>query len=157
MKCVYCGHEDSKVVDSRSTEETNAIRRRRECLECGKRFTTYETIEVTPIFVVKSTGEREAFNPSKIKAGIMKSCEKRPVSMHDIDTLVADIEKRVYNSLEDEISTKTIGEMVMEGLKKLDEVSYVRFASVYKKFKDISTFFEFVNEFEEMLKEKKSK
>jgi len=156
MKCLFCGHEESKVIDSRATEETNAIRRRRECLECGRRFTTYETIEVTPIFVIKSTGEREAFNPSKIKIGIMKSCEKRPVTMHQIDMLVADIEKSVYNSLEEEVSTKVIGEMVMEGLKKIDEVSYVRFASIYKKFKDISTFFEFINEFEEkLLNEKK--
>jgi len=156
MKCIYCGHEESKVVDSRATEETNSIRRRRECLECGKRFTTYETVEITPVFVIKSTGERQAFNPSKIKAGICKSCEKRPVSMQQIDTLVADIEKRIYNSLEEEISTKKIGEMVMEGLKELDEVSYVRFASIYKKFKDISTFFEFINEFEEkLLNEKK--
>jgi len=155
MKCLFCGHEESKVIDSRATEETNAIRRRRECLECGRRFTTYETIEVTPIFVIKSTGEREAFNPSKIKIGIMKSCEKRPVTMHQIDMLVADIEKSVYNSLEEEVSTKVIGEMVMEGLKKIDEVSYVRFASIYKKFKDISTFFEFINEFEALINEKK--
>ena len=124
-------------------------------MEGGRRFTTYETIEVTPIFVIKSTGEREAFNPSKIKIGIMKSCEKRPVTMHQIDMLVADIEKSVYNSLEEEVSTKVIGEMVMEGLKKLDEVSYVRFASIYKKFKDISTFFEFINEFEALINEKK--
>ena len=154
MKCLYCGHEESKVLDSRSTEETNAIRRRRECLECGRRFTTYETIEITPIFVVKTTGEREAFNSSKIKSGIMKASEKRPVTMHDIDLLVADIEKRIYNSLDEEVSTKVIGEMVMEGLKKLDEVSYVRFAAVYKKFKDISAFFEFINEFEDLLKNK---
>ena len=151
MKCIYCGHEESKVVDSRATEETNSIRRRRECLECGKRFTTYETVEITPVFVIKSTGERQAFNPSKIKAGICKSCEKRPVSMGQIDKLVSDIEKSIYNSLEEEVSTKKIGEMVMEGLKELDEVSYVRFASIYKKFKDISTFFEFINEFEEKL------
>ena len=151
MKCIYCGHEESKVVDSRATEETNSIRRRRECLECGKRFTTYETVEITPVFVIKSTGERQAFNPSKIKAGICKSCEKRPVSMGQIDKLVSDIDKSIYNSLEEEVSTKKIGEMVMEGLKELDEVSYVRFASIYKKFKDISTFFEFINEFEEKL------
>jgi len=155
MKCIYCGHEESKVIDSRSTEETNAIRRRRECLECGKRYTTYETIEITPIFVVKSTGERESFNANKIKSGIMKASEKRPISVHDIDMLVADIEKQIYNSLEEEVSTKVIGEMVMEGLKKLDEVSYVRFAAVYKKFKDISAFFEFINEFEDLIKNKK--
>lgn len=156
MKCMYCGHTESKVIDSRASEESNSIRRRRECLECGKRFTTYETIEITPVVVIKSNGDRQAFNPSKIKAGICKSCEKRPVSMSQIDKLVSDIEKKVYNSLEEEISTKKIGEMVMEGLKELDEVSYVRFASIYKKFKDISTFFEFINEFEEkLLNEKK--
>ena len=154
MKCIYCGASESKVVDSRATEETNSIRRRRECLECGRRFTTYETVEITPIMVIKSTGEREAFNISKVKAGICKSCEKRPVTMKQIDELVMDIEKKVYNSLEEEISTKEIGEMVMDGLKKLDEVSYVRFAAVYKKFKDISAFFEFINEFENLIKKK---
>lgn len=157
MKCIYCGNEESKVIDSRSTEETNAIRRRRECLKCGRRFTTYETVETTPILVIKSNGDREQFNASKIKSGIMKACEKRPVSMHDIDLLVSEIEKKVYNGNEEEISSKVIGEYVMEGLKKLDEVSYVRFASVYKKFKDISTFFEFVNEYERLLSGKDSK
>ncbi len=157
MKCIYCGNEESKVIDSRAVEETNAIKRRRECLECGRRFTTYETIEVTPVLVVKSNGEREVFSPQKIKSGIIKACEKRPVSMKDIDKLVAEIEKRVYNSLQEEISSKEIGEFVCEGLKDLDEVSYVRFASVYKQFKDISTFFEFINEFEELLKNKTDK
>ena len=157
MKCIYCGNEESKVIDSRSTEETNAILRRRECLKCGRRFTTYETVETTPILVIKSNGDREQFNASKIKSGIMKACEKRPVSMHDIDLLVSEIEKKVYNGNEEEISSKVIGEYVMEGLKKLDEVSYVRFASVYKKFKDISTFFEFVNEYERLLSGKDSK
>ncbi len=155
MKCIYCGNEESKVIDSRSTEDSNAIRRRRECLNCGRRFTTYETVETTPILVVKSNGDREQFNVSKIKTGIMKACEKRPVSMHDIDTLVSEIEKKVYNGNEEEVSSKVIGEYVMEGLRKLDEVSYVRFASVYKKFKDISTFFEFVNEYERVLNEDK--
>ncbi len=154
MKCPYCGYEDSKVVDSRSTDETNSIRRRRECLSCGKRFTTYESVESTPVLVVKSNGERERFNPSKIKNGIIKACEKRPVSMNQIDELVSSIEKKVINSGEGEVSTKVIGEYVMDGLKELDEVSYVRFASVYKKFKDISTFFEFVNEYERHLKNK---
>ena len=154
MKCIYCGNEESKVIDSRSVEESNSIKRRRECLKCGKRFTTFETIEVTPVLVVKNNGEREAFSSAKIKNGIIKSCEKRPVSMKDIDRLVAEIEKKVYNSLQEEISSKQIGEYVMEGLKELDEVSYVRFASVYKQFKDISTFFEFINDFEELLKNK---
>ena len=153
MKCMYCGSEESKVIDSRSSEELNAIRRRRECLGCGRRFNTYETIEVTPIMVVKSNGNRERFSTDKIKVGILKSCEKRPVSTSDIDKLVSDIEKKVYNSMEEEISSKVIGEYVMEGLKELDEVSYIRFASIYKKFKDISTFFDFVNEFESMLKD----
>ena len=124
MKCVYCGSEESKVIDSRASEELNAIRRRRECLGCGRRFNTYETIELTPIMVVKSNGNRERFSKEKIRTGIMKSCEKRPVSMADIDTLVANIEKEVYSSLEEEVSSKVIGEYVMEGLKKLDEVSY---------------------------------
>ena len=151
MKCIFCGNEESKVVDSRATEENNAIRRRRECLGCGKRFTTYETIETTQVLVIKNNGEREPFKPAKLKNGIIKACEKRPVSIHQIEALVAKIEKKVYNNLEDEISSKKIGEYVMEGLKDLDEVAYVRYASVYKKFKDISTFFEFINEYEKML------
>lgn len=153
MKCIYCGSEESKVIDSRACEELNAIRRRRECLNCGKRCNTYETIEVTPVIVVKSNGTRERFSTTKVKNGILKACEKRPISIADIDKLVSEIEKRVYNSLEEEISSKVIGEYVMDGLKKLDEVSYIRFASVYKKFKDITTFFDFVNEFETMLKD----
>ena len=157
MKCIYCGCEESKVIDSRASEESNSIRRRRECLECGRRFTTYETIETTPVLVIKKNGERQPFNSAKIKSGIIKACEKRPVSMHDIDKLVSDIEKKVYNSLDEEISTNKIGEYVMEGLKNLDEVSYVRFASVYKQFKDISTFFEFINDFEEIIKNNSKK
>lgn len=157
MKCIYCGNEESKVIDSRSAEETNSIRRRRECLGCGRRFTTYETIETTPILVVKNNGERELFNPAKIKSGIIKSCEKRPVSMHQIDELVAEIEKKVQNSLDEEISSKKIGEYVMDGLRTLDEVAYVRFASVYKKFSDISTFFEFINDYEKFLDNKSTK
>ncbi len=157
MYCIFCGHEESKVIDSRSVDETNAIRRRRECLKCGKRFTTFETVELTPIMVVKSNGERERFDIGKVKRGIVKACEKRPITIHQIDTLVNQIEKQVYNNLEDEVSTKVIGEYVMEGLKELDEVSYVRFASVYKQFKDMSTFIDFINEFENMLKEKKVK
>lgn len=142
MKCIFCGNEESKVIDSRSTE--NSIRRRRECLGCGRRFTTYETIESTPVLVIKSNGERETFNPQKIKVGVIKACEKRPVSMEQIEALVSDIEKKVYNIGEGEISSKTIGEYVMEGLKNLDDVAYVRFASVYKKFQDIDTFYDFI-------------
>lgn len=152
---MFCGAIDSKVIDSRAVEETNAIRRRRECLSCGKRFTTYETVETTPIMVIKSNGEREQFDISKVKRGILRACEKRPVTMHQIDLLVSEIEKKVYNRLEEEISTKIIGEYVMQGLKELDEVSYVRFASVYKQFKDISTFFDFINDFEKMLDKNK--
>ena len=152
MKCNFCGCEESKVIDSRAVEESNSIKRRRECMCCGRRFTTFETIEQTPVMVVKSNGERQAFNIAKIKTGIMKACEKRPVAMKDIDNLVSEIEKKVYNSLQEEISSKEIGEMVMEGLKKLDEVAYIRFASVYKQFKDISTFYEFIAEFENRLK-----
>lgn len=146
MRCIYCGHEDSKVIDSRSTDELNSIRRRRECLKCGKRFTTYETVENTPMLVIKSDKSRQQFDPQKIKRGIIKACEKRPVTMTQIDEVVADIEKQVYNSLDQEISTKAIGEMVMDKLKALDEVAYVRFASVYRKFKDITTFITFLNE-----------
>ena len=140
MKCMYCGCLESKVIDSRSTEEGTMIRRRRECTECGKRFTTYETIETTPVLVVKSGCNRQAFDANKIKNGIIKACEKRPVPMYKIDKLVDDIQKQVYNSLEQEVSSKKIGEMVMDGLKDIDEVAYVRFASVYRSFKDISAF-----------------
>ncbi|MDE6850018.1 MAG: transcriptional regulator NrdR [Clostridia bacterium] len=140
MKCMYCGCEDSKVIDSRSADEGRTIRRRRECVQCGKRFTTYETIEDTPVLVVKSGGTRQSYDPLKVKSGIIKSCEKRPVSMEKIDKLVEDITKSVYNSMEQEISSKQIGEMVMEGLKNLDEVAYVRYASVYRSFTDIDSF-----------------
>lgn len=145
MRCIYCGYEDSKVIDSRSTDELNSIRRRRECLKCGKRFTTYETVENTPVLVIKNDGSRQPFDAQKIKRGIIKACEKRPITMSQIDEAVADIEKQVYNSLDQEVSSAKIGEMVMEKLKTLDEVAYVRFASVYRKFKDITTFIEFLN------------
>ncbi len=140
MKCLYCNSANTKVVDSRSVEEDRAIRRRRECEACGRRFTTYETIEVAPVLVVKNNGNREAFNPEKVRGGIIKSCEKRPVPTSAIDEVVADIAKQVYNRMESEISTKEIGEMVMERLKALDEVAYVRYASVYRSFKDLSSF-----------------
>ena len=150
MKCMYCGCTDSKVIDSRSTDEDRAIRRRRECMQCGRRFTTYETIEMTPVLVVKNGGNRQTFDPGKVKNGIIKACEKRPVPMAKIDKLVEDIKKQVYNSLEQEISSKRIGEMVMEGLKKIDEVAYVRYASVYRQFTDISSF---MNELEALMEE----
>jgi transcriptional repressor NrdR len=139
---MFCGCEDSKVIDSRSADEGRTIRRRRECINCGKRFTTYETIEDTPVLVVKNSGNRQAFDSLKIKNGIIKACEKRPVSMSKIDELVDDITKRIYNSMEQEISSKKIGEMVMDGLKSLDEVAYVRYASVYRSFTDIDSFME---------------
>lgn len=152
MKCLYCDCTESKVVDSRSADDDRTIRRRRECTACGRRFTTYETIEVTPVLVVKNNGTRESFNAEKIRNGVIKSCEKRPVSMSVIDDLVADISKQVYNSMESEISTKAIGEMVMERLKKVDEVAYVRYASVYRSFKDLSSF---MAELKQMMKAEK--
>ena len=154
MKCLYCSCTDSKVIDSRATDDDKAIRRRRECTSCGRRFTTFETIEVTPVLVVKNNGTRESFNPEKIRNGIVKSCEKRPVSATEIDGMVADISKEVYNSMESEISTKAIGEMVMERLKKVDEVAYVRYASVYRSFKDLSSF---MAELKQMMKGEKKK
>lgn len=149
MKCVYCGCLESKVIDSRSSEDGTTIRRRRECLQCGKRFTTYETIETSPVLVIKSSGNRQMFDPNKVKAGIIKACEKRPVPMQKIDALVDEIQKKVYNNLDQEITSKQIGEMVMDGLKQIDEVAYVRFASVYRSFKDISSF---MTELEQMIK-----
>lgn len=152
MRCVYCGYEDSKVIDSRSADEGRTIRRRRECFSCGKRFTTYETIEDTPVLVIKSNGARQQLDPQKIKNGIIKSCEKRPVSMTEIDDIVAAVIKQIDNSLEQEVSSKHIGELVMEELKKHDEVAYVRYASVYRSFKDISSFME---ELQKMMEGKK--
>ena len=132
MRCMYCDCTESKVIDSRSADDDRTIRRRRECIGCGRRFTTYETIEVTPVLVVKSDGNRQAFDVGKIKRGIVKACEKRPVPADKIDALAEEIAKRVYNSMESEVSSKEIGELVMEGLKGLDEVAYVRYASVYR-------------------------
>ncbi len=140
MRCMYCDCTESKVIDSRSADDDRTIRRRRECIGCGRRFTTYETIEVTPLLVVKSDGNRQAFDVGKIKRGIVKACEKRPVPADKIDRLAEEIAKRVYNSMESEVTSKEIGELVMEGLKELDEVAYVRYASVYRSFKDISSF-----------------
>lgn len=140
MKCIYCGSEESKVLDSRSNDETNSIRRRRECLNCGKRFTTYETVEVTPILVIKNDGSRQPFDVNKIKNGIIKACEKRPVSLSQIEAVAQNIEKTLQNNFSQEVPSSKIGEMVMESLKKLDEVAYVRFASVYRQFKDIDSF-----------------
>ncbi len=149
MKCMYCGCIDSKVIDSRASDDGTNIRRRRECINCGKRFTTYETVENTPIFVIKSNGARQAFDANKIKNGIIKACEKRPVPASAIDKLVDDIQKKIYNSLAQEVTSKALGEMVCEALKNLDEVAYVRFASVYRSFTDTTSFIE---ELEKMVK-----
>ena len=142
MKCMYCGCEDSKVIDSRSTDDGKSIRRRRECTSCGKRFTTFETIETVSFLVVKRDGTRQAYDRTKLKNGILRACEKRPISMAQIDVVVNSIEKSLYNSLDEEITSQKIGDLVMEELKELDEVAYIRFAAVYRQFKDSATFFE---------------
>ena len=151
MRCLYCNCTESKVIDSRSADDDRTIRRRRECMGCGRRFTTYETIEVAPILVVKNDGTRQAFDMGKIKRGVIKACEKRPVPIDKIDALAEEITKKVYNSMAQEITSKEIGEMVMEGLKGLDEVAYVRYASVYRSFKDISSF---MSELQRMMEKK---
>jgi transcriptional repressor NrdR len=144
LKCPYCGYSESKVVDSRPTEEV-AIRRRRECEKCGKRFTTYEKIEEMPLIIVKKDGSREVYQRSKMMNGLLRACEKRPISISQIEAIADDIEKELYNSMEKEIESKRIGELVMNRLKKIDDVAYVRFASVYRQFKDINTFLEELN------------
>ena len=151
MKCPFCGNIDSKVIDSRPTEDNQRIRRRRECMSCQKRFTTFEIVELTPIMVVKKDGSIQAFNRDKILSGMVKSCEKRPVSTQDLEKAADNIEYKLVNSLKTEVSSIEIGEMVMDELKKLDEVAYVRFASVYRQFSDINTFFE---ELSELIKKK---
>ena len=145
MKCPYCGDQDSKVIDSRHSEDGASIRRRRECLACQKRFTTYETVESLPIIVVKKDGSRQSFDRTKILNGMVRACEKRPVSMAEMEAAVTDIDQVMQNSLEREISSSEIGELVMERLKPLDEVAYVRFASVYRQFKDINSFMQELN------------
>ena len=151
MKCPFCGFAESKVIDSRPAEEGATIRRRRECLACQKRFTTYETVESLPVVVVKKDNSREPFDRNKILRGMVRACEKRPVSMADIEAAVTEIEQIVQNSLEREVSTGKIGELVMERIKPLDEVAYVRFASVYRQFKDINSF---MHELTKILEEK---
>ena len=141
MKCPFCGFEESKVIDSRPTDEGEKIRRRRECMSCAKRFTTYEIIESVPIVVVKKDGKsREVFDRDKLFNGMMRACEKRPVSVGDIERAIDEIEAEIQNSLDREVTSVRIGELVMDKLKELDEVAYVRFASVYRQFKDINTF-----------------
>lgn len=142
MKCPFCSYFESKVNDSRPTDEGQAIRRRRECIKCGKRFTTYEKIEEIPIIVVKKDGNRQSYDRNKLLNGIIKACEKRPVSMSTIEKIVDEIEKSLSNSLEREVTSVEIGEMIMDKLKDIDEVSYVRFASVYRQFKDVNSFME---------------
>ena len=142
MKCPFCACSESKVIDSRPTDEGERIRRRRECIACGKRFTTYEIIETVPVIVVKQDKSREAFDRVKLFNGMLRACEKRPVSIAQIETVVTEIEQELQNSLDREVTSVHIGEMAMEKLKGLDEVAYVRFASVYRQFKDINTFME---------------
>ena len=145
MKCAYCGCTQSRVVDSRQSEDATTIRRRRVCENCGRRFTTYERIELVPLMVVKKDQTREAFDVNKLRLGIVKACEKRPVSLERIEALVRDIEQRLNAQTDSEITSKMIGELVMDGLKDLDEVAYVRFASVYRQFKDIHSFMQELN------------
>ncbi len=145
MKCPFCGFEESKVIDSRPTDEGQRIRRRRECLKCSKRFTTYEIIESLPIIVIKKDKSRETFNRDKLMTGLLRACEKRPVSIDTLDNMIDEIETVLQNSLDREVSSEKIGELVMEKLKKIDEVAYVRFASVYRQFKDINTFMHELN------------
>ena len=145
MKCPFCSFEDSKVVDSRPTDEGTSIRRRRECLHCGKRFTTYETVESLPMVVVKKDGSRQSFDRNKVMNGLIRACEKRPVSFSTMEEIVNEIEQTLQNEMEREVSSAEIGELVMERLKKVDEVAYVRFASVYRQFKDINTFMRELN------------
>lgn len=151
MKCPYCGYKESKVIDSRPAEEGSSIRRRRECLSCAKRFTTYETVESLPMVVIKKDGSRQSFDRNKVMNGLIRACEKRPVSFSTMEEIVNEIEQTLQNEMEREVSSAEIGELVMERLKKVDEVSYVRFASVYRQFKDINTF---MSELNKLLSEK---
>ncbi|MCI1955474.1 MAG: transcriptional regulator NrdR [Oscillospiraceae bacterium] len=152
MKCPYCGYMESKVIDSRPTDEGERIRRRRECLKCSKRFTTYEVIESVPIVVIKKDKSRETFDRNKLLNGLLRACEKRPVSIETLEKIVDEIENMLQNSLDREVPSSLIGKYAMEKLKGVDEVAYVRFASVYRQFKDINTFME---ELSRMMKSKK--
>lgn len=140
MKCPYCAYEESKVIDSRSADDGERIRRRRECLKCGKRFTTHEIVETVPIMVIKRDRTREPFNREKLYSGLLRACEKRPVPIERVEAVVSSIESSIQNSLDREVTSEKIGELAMEHLKNVDEVAYVRFASVYRQFKDINTF-----------------
>ena len=151
MKCLYCGHLESKVIDSRPADEGASIRRRRECLACSRRFTTYETIENLPLVVIKKDGSRQTFDKNKVLTGMMRACEKRQVPLTQLEALADEIEQSLKNSLDREVRAEQVGELVMEKLKKVDEVAYVRFASVYRQFKDIGTF---MDELDRLLQEK---
>ena len=151
MRCPFCSHPESKVIDSRPAEEGASIRRRRECLACKKRFTTYETMECLPLVVVKKDGSRQSFDRNKVMAGLIRACEKRPVPYSPLESMVSEIEQVLQNKMEREISSAEIGELVMERLKQIDDVSYVRFASVYRQFKDINTF---ISELSKLLEDK---
>lgn len=142
MKCPYCGFNESKVIDSRPADENNSIRRRRECLSCGRRFTTYETVESLPMVVVKKDGSRQSFDRGKVLGGMIRACEKRPVPLARLEKVSAEIEQELQNAMEREVSTEVIGERVMENLRAIDQVAYVRFASVYRQFQDIDSFME---------------
>lgn len=142
MKCPYCNEADTKVIDSRPADDNSSIRRRRQCEKCGKRFTTYEKLETMPLMVIKKDNSREAYERAKMEAGIIQSCHKRPVSTQQINAIIDEIENRIFNMEEKEVPTYIIGELVMDKLKELDEVAYVRFASVYREFKDVNTFME---------------
>lgn len=142
MKCPYCGFNESKVIDSRPADENNSIRRRRECLSCARRFTTYETVESLPVMVVKKDGSRQTFDRGKVLGGMIRACEKRPAPLASLEKIAAEIERDLQSSIEREVSTQSIGERVMERLRSIDQVAYVRFASVYREFKDIDTFME---------------
>ncbi len=152
MKCPFCNYEDTKVIDSRSQDDNTTIRRRRYCEKCGKRFTTYERIDTIPMTVIKSNGTRETFDKNKLISGIMKSCNKRPITAKQIQEIADDVENAVMSSMDKEIESKEIGSMVMDRLKDIDEVAYVRFASVYRQFKDINTF---MDELNKIMNEKK--
>ena len=147
MKCPYCGFVESKVIDSRPTDESAAIRRRRECLKCGKRFTTYEKLESVSLIVIKKDQSRQQYDRDKVLKGIITACEKRPISLAQMERVADDIESELYQSMEREVDTATIGEKVMDRLKNLDEVAYVRFASVYRQFKDINSFLDEINDY----------
>jgi len=153
MKCCFCGHPESRVIDSRPIEEGASIRRRRECLSCGRRFTTYETIETVSVMVVKKDRSREAFDREKLLKGLLRACEKRPVPVKRLEAVVDEVEATVQNMLEREVTSQAIGEMVMDRLKEIDDIAYIRFASVYRQFRDIDSFNEEINK---LLSEKKS-